>query len=69
MKYDEFFMAGMMTKNFTELHNILKNILNEKELNKFIGSMINMSKEWIPIHEREKEKMEKKKEKKKESRR
>ena len=62
MKYDEFFMAGMMAKNFTELHNILKNILNEKELNKFIGSMINMSKEWIPIHEWEKEKMEKKKE-------
>lgn len=60
MKYDEFFMAGMMAKNFTELHNILKNILNEKELNKFMGSMINMSKEWIPIHEWEKEKMEKK---------
>ena len=64
MTYAEFFIAGMMAKYFTELYNIFKNILNEKKLNKFIGSMINMSKEWIPIHKWEKEKMVRKKKEK-----
>lgn len=59
MKFDEIFMAGMMSKNFKEIYYIMKTILSNKELNKFMGSMINMSKEWIPIHEWEKEKMEK----------
>ena len=59
MTYDEIFMAGMMAENFTEIYNIMKNILSDKELNRFMGSMINMSKEYFPIHEWEKEKMDK----------
>ena len=59
MTYDEIFMSGMMAENFTEIYNIMKNILSDKELNRFMGSMINMSKEYFPIHEWEKEKMDK----------
>ena len=59
MTYDEIFMAGMMAENFSELYDTMKNILSTKELNRFIGSVINMSKEYFPIHEWEKEKMDK----------
>ena len=59
MTYDEIFMAGMLSNNFTEIYNIMKNILSTKELNRFMGSVINMSKEYFPIHEWEKEKMDK----------
>ena len=59
MTYDEIFMAGMLSNNFQELYNIMKNILSTKELNRFMGSVINMSKEYFPIHEWEKEKMDK----------
>lgn len=59
MTYDEIFMSGIMSSSFTELYNIMKNILSTKELNRFMGSVINMSKEYFPIHEWEKEKMDK----------
>ncbi len=59
MTYDEIFMSGMMAESFSELYIIMKNILSEKELNRFMGSVINMSKEYFPIHEWEKEKMDK----------
>ena len=59
MTYDEIFMAGLMSNSFTELYDIMKNILSTDKLNNFMESVINMSKEWISLHEWEKEKMDK----------
>ena len=59
MSFDEIFMAGVMAKNFTELYHIMKNILSDKELNKLIESVINMSKDNFVLHEWAKEEMDK----------
>ena len=59
MKYDEIFMAGLMSDSFSKLYNIMNHILSKSEINRFMESVINMSKEYINIHEWEKEKMDK----------
>ena len=59
MSFDEIFMAGLMAKNFTDLYHIMKNILSDKELNKFMESVINMSKDNFVLHEWAKEEMDK----------
>ena len=55
---EEVFMAGLVSKNYTELYTIMSSILEDKRLNKFMESVINMSKEWESVHEWEKEKMD-----------
>jgi len=59
MREDEIFMAALMSKNFTELYDIISNILSGSKLNRFMESVINMSKEWIPLHEWAKDAMDK----------
>ena len=51
MRDDEIFMADLMSKNFCELYDIISNILSDSKLNKFMESVINISKEWVPLHE------------------
>ena len=59
MTYDEIFMAGLMSESFTELYNIMKNILSDDKLNELMESVIEMSEDWILLHEWQKEKMDK----------
>ena len=58
MKYDEIFMAGLMSKSYTELFDIMSKILSIKELNNFIESVIEMSSEWVILSEWQKDKMD-----------
>ena len=59
MRFDEIFMAGILANSFTELYDIMKYILSEKELDHFMGSVVNMSKKYFRIHDWAKEEMEK----------
>ena len=58
MREDEIFLASLMSENFTTLNDILSNILSVPELNRFMESVINMSRKWVPLHEWEKEAMD-----------
>ena len=53
-------MAGLMSKSYTELYNIMSKILLREELNKFMEDVINMTNEELlyNIHYWEKEKMD-----------
>ena len=59
MRFDEIFMAGLMSENFVELYDIMSCILSKERLNQFIGSVVNMSKKYFKLHEWESEKMDK----------
>lgn len=56
---DEIFMAGLMSKSFSELYSIMSNILSGNDLNKFIESVINMSNDEFILHAWQKEKFDK----------
>ena len=58
MGFSEIFMAGLMSKNYTELYERMSLIFSEKELNKFMGDVMNMSKKYFSIHAWEKEKLD-----------
>ena len=60
MSYSSIFMAGLMSKSFTELYKIMSKILNEDELNKLMEDVISMTNEELlyNIHYWEKEKMD-----------
>ncbi len=51
-------LAALTAKTFTEIYDILRNILEENELDKFIGDVIRMSKDEFVLHEWEKEKLD-----------
>ncbi len=60
MSFSGIFMAGLMSKSYTELYNIMRKILLREELNKFMEDVINMTNEELlyNIHYWEKEKMD-----------
>ena len=60
MSFSGIFMAGLMSKSYTELYNIMSKILLREELNKFMEDVINMTNEELlyNIHYWEKEKMD-----------
>ena len=60
MSFSDIFMAGLTSKNFTELYHIMSKILSEKEVSKLIEDVINMTNEELlyNIHYWEKEKMD-----------
>ena len=60
MSFSGIFMAGLMSKSYTELYNIMRKILLRGELNKFMEDVINMTNEELlyNIHYWEKEKMD-----------
>lgn len=51
MKYDEIFMAGLMSKSYTKPFDIMSKILTVKELNNFMESLIEMSNSWVILSE------------------
>ena len=55
---DVIWLAALGAKNFTELYQMLKQVLLEKELNKFMKDVINMSLENFNLHEWQKEKFD-----------
>ena len=55
---NEIFLAGLMSKSFTEMYEIMGKVLKESKLDKFMESVINMCKEIESIHEWQKEKMD-----------
>ena len=50
--------AALAAKTFTELYTLLKQILKEKDLQKFMKDVINMSKSKFVLHAWEKEKLD-----------
>ena len=56
LKEDEIWLAALTSRNFIELNEMLSHILSNKEKNEIIGEAIRMSKDFINIHEWEKEK-------------
>ena len=58
MGFPEIVMAGLMSKNYTELYERMSLIFSENELNKFMGDVMNMSKKYFSIHAWEKEKLD-----------
>ena len=50
--------AALTAKTFTELYTLLKQILKEKDLQKFMKDVINMSKSKFVLHAWEKEKLD-----------
>ena len=50
--------AALAAKTFTELYTLLKQILKEKDLQKFMKDVINMSKSKLVLHAWEKEKLD-----------
>jgi len=58
MKDEEIFMAGLMSGSFTEMYNIMSQILAPKELDKFMESVVNMCRDIESIHEWQKEKLD-----------
>ena len=50
--------AALTAKTFTEMYILLKQILNEKQLQKFMKDVINMSKSNFVLHAWEKEKLD-----------
>ena len=59
MKFDEIFMAALMSNSYTELYNIMSRILLNEELNKFMESVIDMFEDGFVLHEWAKEEMDK----------
>ena len=55
---DVIWLAALSSKNFTELYQMLKQVLLEKELNKFMKDVINMSLENFNLHEWQREKFD-----------
>lgn len=55
---DIIWLAALKAKNFTELYEILKQVLSQKDLNKFMKDVINMSLEDFYLHEWQKEKFD-----------
>ncbi len=60
MSFSAVFMAGLMSKKYTELYEIMSKILSEDEVNKFMEDVITMTNEELlyNIHYWEKEKMD-----------
>ena len=58
MSLNEIFLAGLMSKSFTEMYTIMSKILSPKDLDEFMESVVNMCKEFENIHEWQKEKMD-----------
>ena len=58
MTTNEIFLAGLMSKNFAEMYEIMSIVLEDSKLDKFMESVINMCKEMESIHEWQKEKMD-----------
>lgn len=60
MSFSGIFMAGLMSKSYTELYNIMSQILSEKDLNKLMKDVILMTNEELlyNIHYWEKEKLD-----------
>jgi len=57
MSLNEIFLAGLMSKNFTEIFTIMSKVLSAKDLDKFMESVVDMCKELENIHEWQREKM------------
>lgn len=55
---DVIWLASLSSKTFTEMYEILSEVLSKKELNKFMKDVINMSIEDFNLHEWEKEKFD-----------
>lgn len=53
---EEIWLASLTATTFSELNEMLSNILPNHEKNKLIGDVIRMSKDYFSIHEWEKEK-------------
>jgi len=51
MTYEEIFMAGLMSENYTELYNIMSEILDSDKLNRFMESVISMSGDLEMLYE------------------
>ena len=58
MSLNETFLAGLMSKNFSELFTIMSKVLSSKDLDKFMESVVNMCKDLESIHEWQKDKMD-----------
>ena len=57
-KESDIWLAMLTAKTFTELYEILDKVVTPKERDKFIGDVINMSKDEFILHEWEKEKLD-----------
>ena len=55
---DVIWLASLNAKSFTELYQILKGVLANKELTKFLKDVINMSLEDFNLHEWQREKLD-----------
>lgn len=51
-------LAGLTSKTFTETYDIYSQVLTPQELEKLMEDVINMSKDFVSVHEWEKEKMD-----------
>ena len=51
MTYEEIFMAGLMSENYTELYTIMSEILDSDKLNRFMESVISMSGDLEMLYE------------------
>ena len=55
---DVIWLASLNARSFTELYQILKGVLSNKELTKFLKDVINMSLEDFNLHEWQREKLD-----------
>ena len=51
MTYEEIFMAGLMSENYTELYTIMSEIFDSDKLNRFMESVISMSGDLEMLYE------------------
>lgn len=58
LSYDEMWLVSLTSECFTELYDILSNVLSDAELDRFIKDVIRMSNDNFSIHAWEKEKMD-----------
>jgi predicted transposase/invertase (TIGR01784 family) len=58
LTFDEMILVSITAKSFTELNEILSKVLNVKEKNRFLESVINMSLDEFCLHAWEKEKLD-----------
>ena len=58
LKKDDLFIVMLTSKNYTELYNILSKFVSNRERDKLIRDVIEMSKKYTPLHEWEKEAMD-----------
>ena len=59
LKKDELFLVALTSKNFLELYQVMKKILSQDDLNKFMKDVINMSKNEFVLHAWAKEELDK----------